>query len=224
MRNNRNRYGAPKEPPFLFGSSVSAEINKLENNVIAATAPVTFDLMDVARWCLSPDVLEKLIAARTMVHEFDSTSVFTMPLYGDTTASVKLCFKSISAQPSASVLLSNEIDAVVVPYLKKLQSIVSEFDKVRYVLKWFNEHRTTAGAVRAIWPTIQAITPAGHPVHDCNGLRYKDPDGVTAILSLVRETASIVASAQLAPTADRKTDNMFSVAFHNMSGQHYTLL
>lgn len=99
----------------------------------------------------------------------------------------------------------------VVAVVEKIKSIHARFSTVRYVLEWFNTH-ATAGAVRHYWPTILSLVD-NDAVNNATLGRYKEPDGISSLLPLIRETATTVASALILPATEQRHPGHMWVSF-----------
>jgi hypothetical protein len=113
------------------------------------------------------------------------------------------------------------------PLLAFFQSVCdvnNQFNKVRKVIQWFDEHSVTIGAAVYYWPTILSLLPPNHLVHEAGGERYREVSGMAEIVPLLRETAGIVAGASLCPATPNSGKHSLTITCMGASLQQFQVL
>lgn len=190
------RYKGPVKPPRIF-ESAKATVCRLRDNVVYKTVDVKFTLQDAINFCVPPHTQELLYAAYEVAsadsgYSGKADSSFSLP-YPDAHLSIDFhqafMFRPNSLQRTG--VDPNGIESTA----EELVAIYRKFDDVELLIDWMDNHAMTVGAARYYWPTILALLPDTHPVHEADGQRYKETPGVSQVLDLMREAAGTVAAA-----------------------------
>lgn len=81
--------------------------------------------------------------------------------------------------------------------IRKLETIVREFNTVRMVVNWMNDY-ATPGAARYYFPVLGTLLPPDHPFHSCGAARFKEPTAnIAPMIPLIRESLTIVTQGLL---------------------------
>ena len=215
-RFSRNK---PKEVPFLAGN-----LNGLEDRMIALVKKPALSTNEVMEWLFPKSTLDVLRAAKPVAREsgtlFD-TNIVSLP-FGRVTLHINLAESDIFIPADGTEQLQDHKGEHIVSYLEQVHAVCMEWNKVRCVVTWINDHIVTPGAARHYWPTILSLVNESHPVYGVDGERFKDVEGISAIIPLMRETAGIVATALLMPKVEPPkaysyADSSFSFKGHDRS-------
>lgn len=98
-----------------------------------------------------------------------------------------------------------------------------QFEKVRKVTRWLNEH-ATVGAARHYCPWLAGVLPADHAFNEANGQIFREPVvSMAEIVPVMRECGVIMASALLAGEPEKDVRNNFMVHFSGIreAGNRY---
>jgi hypothetical protein len=82
-----------------------------------------------------------------------------------------------------------------------LNDLHVKWGAVKYLLRWFNRH-ATPGAVRANWPSVLSLCPDAPSLKELQHapVRYTNPQELSALLPLIRATATTVAAMKMLPS------------------------
>ena len=215
FRNKRT----PKEGPFLADN-----LNGLEDRMIALVKKPALSTNEVMEWLFPKSTLDVLRAAKPLAGGSDTlfdTNIVSLP-FGRVTLHINLAESDIFIPADGTEQLQDHKGERIVSYLEQVHAVCMEWNKVRCVVKWLNENDATPSAARHYWPTILSLVNESHPVHGVDGERFKDVEGISAIIPLMRETAGIVATALLMPKVEPPkaysyTDSSFSFKGHDRS-------
>jgi hypothetical protein len=202
-----------KEPPKPFAQAFDA-IDRLERNVVAAKVKPDFTVQDVLRMLYPDDVVDKLQAAYPLTRYQDQGSYMVESIPWEGAPRLTIYGKAAKMLiPERNLSVFNQVRGE--PLLQALTAVLREhrqFDRVRYVVRWLNEH-ATAGAARHYCPWLTAILPSSHPIHQSSGSQYKEPtQGTGEVMDAMRDSAGIIAMALLCPE-DTTPRHGLSVAF-----------
>lgn len=89
------------------------------------------------------------------------------------------------------------------PLLQAIQGLNElhiKWGAVKHLLRWFNRN-ATPGAVRANWPSVLQLCPDAPALKELQHapVRYTNPQELSALLPLIRATATTVASMAMIP-------------------------
>lgn len=192
------------KPADLF--SVVPELPKLEDRMIGLIRKPDLTVTKVMEWLFPDEILQKLrdaapYAQRSSFEVFDTRYLELEPPAPRVHLTVNLGREDILCPRDKSEILQPERDSGIVAYIEEVYAVRLQWNKVREVVAWMNapSHKMTCSAARAFWPTILSLVAPDHPVHQVDGQRCKDPQGIGAIIPLMRETSEIVATALLMP-------------------------
>ena len=215
FRNKRT----PKEVPFLADN-----LNGLEDRMIALVEKPALSTNEVMEWLFPKSTLDVLRAAKPVAREsgtlFD-TNMVSLP-FGEVALRINLVKSDIFVPRDGTEQLQDHKGEHIVSYLEQVHAVCMEWNKVRCVVTWINDHIVTPSAARHYWPTILSLVNESHPVYGVDGERFKDVEGISAIIPLMRETAGIVATALLMPKVEPPkaysyTDSSFSFKGYDRS-------
>lgn len=202
-------------------------IDTLERKVISATVTPAFTLDDVATMLWPPHVVASLKSAFQYIATGDRTS-WALSTDPDK-AAVHAAFGNINAMtlrmpvcmmcsPAHGQVVVNQLHPAfnkVMATLDQTYAIVQRFEKVRRIIRWFNEKEVSPGAGRYLFPGVLALVPADHPAHSAGGIRYQEPRGNTAeIVPTIREASATVAEATLCFDREKDDENALNVRFN----------
>lgn len=197
-RRNRIR-GERKAPPPPFAEAFQ-HLEKMEAAVAYRTVTTAFALDDVACW-LWPDEITSALKAAWPYSRSQPVNASTGPLriqIGDDILefSFLIALEPIRMLPPAEGLVhfNQGRGGPIVSALTELAHVHRQFNLVRRVVAWMNDN-ATPGAARFYFPGMCALLSNGHPIHEADGLRYKEPAGpMGSINQLIRQAGAIVAS------------------------------
>lgn len=203
------------------------ELPKLEDRMIGLIRKPDLTVTKVMEWLFPDEVLQKLrdaapYAPRSSFEIFDTGYLKLEPHDPCVHLSVNLRDEDILCPRDKSEILQPERDSDIVAYIREVYAVRLQWGKVRDVVTWMNdpEHTMTCSAARAFWPTILSLVAPNHPVHQVDGQRYKDPQGIGAIIPLMRETSEIVATALLMPDPELHKLTMVKFDFEHLPREH----
>ena len=199
---------------------VDGAITEMEAAVAYRTVTAGFTVEDVVDWLWPRRVTETLRAAHPYI--YTKTTCHTsaalclappLPM-----VSLTLELKDYGMVVPADGLLeitSSDTSRNIENAIKEFEYIHRQFNKLRSVVNWLNTY-ATVGYARFVFPQLGALLPAGHPFHEADGLRYKDPTrDISTIASTLRECGAIIASGLLASPQDVKNErHVFGFAVH----------
>ena len=211
-------------PQELF---LTPELPKLEDRMIGLIRKPDLTVTKVMEWMFPEEVLKILRDASPYVshssYDVFDTGYFqvapdTIPVH----LAVTLYGSGIACPRDKSEVLQPERDSGIVAYIREVYAVRLQWNKVWSVINWMNdrEHKMTCSAARAFWPTILSLVAPDHPVHQVDGQRYTDPQGIGAIIPLMRETSEIVATALLMPDPERLPRSSVMFNFECFSREH----
>lgn len=207
MGRRRGRgHPAPKPIPF---ADAHDNIVKMEAAVAYRTVTADFALMDMVRFIWPDEVVNPLLAAYPYARSRPDYVITNAPYkcykdlhLSEITFSIRLPLVPLKMLAPADGLARGHHAALapkVVSVLNELERIHDQFNVVRRVVAWLNDNYVTPGGARFYCPWLGALLPVGHPFHEADGLRYKEPTAsMAAITTAMRQAGSIVAAGLLA--------------------------
>ena len=187
------------------------ELTKLEDRMIGLIRKPDLTVTKVMEWLFPEKVLKILRDASPYVSHssydaFDTSYFHVAPDTGLVHLTVTMDNSDFACPRDKSEMLQPERDSGIVAYIREAYAVGLQWNKVREVVAWMNDppHKMTPGAARAFWPSILSLVGPDHPVHQVDGQRYRDPQGIGAIIPLMRETSEIIATALLMPDPELK--------------------
>ena len=202
---SRRRKRIPEE---LF---ITPELTKLEDRMIGLIRKPDLTVTKVMEWLFPDAVLKILRDAHPYVMYskyamFDTSYFKVAPDTAPVHLSVLLRTTGLTCPCDKSEMIQAQRDSGIVAYIQEVYAVRLQWNKVREVVSWMNDpsHKMTPAAARAFWPSILSLVGPDHPVHQVDGQRYRDPQGIGAIIPLMRETSEIVATALLMPDPELK--------------------
>ena len=212
------------KPQELF---LTLELPKLEDRMIGLIRKPDLTFTKVMEWLFPEEVLKILRDASPYVSHssydvFDTRYFQVAPDTPPVHLAVTLSGSGIVCPRDKSEVLQPERDSGIVAYIREVYAVRLQWNKVREVVAWMNDpsHKMTFGAARALWPSILSLVGPDHPVHQVDGQRYKDPQGIGAIIPLMRETSEIVATALLMPDPELPKLEPVKFDFEHLPREH----
>ena len=205
----RKRNPLPANNGFM--DAVQGNLQRLEQAVAYQTVKIEFTGLDVARWLLRPEHLELLAAVFPVLKDNDRTSYqgglgFFYPAageFGDRLVNIEnihVDFRKLEiAAPDTSAIKIQSCEGPIPAALAALRDLHVQWSTVHEVIRWLDAH-ATVGAARNYFPTLTALLPSTHAIHDTDGKRYKEPKvNVGPMIPIFRAAALTIASALLCP-------------------------
>lgn len=153
---------------------------------------------DVTPMVLKDDVVAKLKAVHGLLASEDRDHYYdlqpwangTLTIYSDDRPSAAGCafeWHGDRAGPLLSVV-------------QEINSLHIKWGAVKHLLRWFNRN-ATPGAVRANWPSVLVLCPDSAMLKELQHAptRYTNPQDLSALLPLIRATATTVAAMKMLP-------------------------
>ena len=104
----------------------------------------------------------------------------------------------------------------LVAYCSEVHEILIKYAKVAFVLNWLQKHADNGASLREYATWAPALF-ADHWQEKLTGTRTYEPDGLGAMLPLIREAATTMAAAFLAQSKHLETPLGFTLTFHGNS-------
>lgn len=196
--------------PKLFEAAKEPAAN-LMFNVFYRTITPRFTVNDVVEFCVPSEAVRNTCReAYAVAHEhaqYRNVGIVHLRDYspppGNSMALSVDFHVAGMLTPNSQYLTANGPDTTgIMDTINQTVSLVAQFSKVNKLLSWMDDHRMTPGAARYYWPSILALLPDTHPVHQTDGQRYRETPGVSEVLDLMRETSAIIASALMVGNGD----------------------
>ena len=194
-----------------FMDAVQGNLGRLEQAVAYQTVKIEFTGLDVARWLVPPEQLELLAAVFPVLKVSDRTQYhgalgFLYPPAGEfgerrvNIENIHVNFRKLEiAAPDTSAIKIQSCEGPIPAALAALRDLHVQWSTVHEVIRWLDAH-ATVGAARNYFPTLTALLPSTHAIHDTDGKRYKEPKGnVGPMIPKFRAAAMAIASALLCP-------------------------
>lgn len=185
---------------------VGDRIMALEASVYNATYGWDTCLQDFLTWLFPERVVQTLTDAfpHTYLRSFQQVSchenVLLSPYgkYGTFVVNGEQARICTPAPGSAYVNRDHPQHAGITRVLSEIAHMHAQFNKVRDVMDWMEQH-ATPGAARYYCPSMCMLLPTEHPIQQADGIRYKEPtENIAPMIPLIREVAAILTSAKLA--------------------------
>lgn len=117
-------------------------------------------------------------------------------------------------------MLTPKLDAVdIAPEVQPLfdlaqeiRAIHEDFATLMHVLRWMDEH-ATVGAMRYYWPCVASLAPNCEATQGVCPVSFQEPQGIHAMIPLLRETSALVAAGKLLPPQVEAPNNGLSINF-----------
>lgn len=144
------------------------------------------------------------VACLKAVHKllsYEATSC-TYPLNPYLTGQISVDTEALRMpSPAGSALYWQEERAgALKSAVQMLNELHIKWGAVKHLLRWFNRN-ATPGAVRANWPSVLTLCPDAPALKELQHAptRYTNPQELSALLPLIRSTATTVASMAMLP-------------------------
>ena len=179
-------------------------VNELEVAMVETMVTRDFVPLDVIQWLFPAPVIQTMQAAYGSLFYSYPEGEYDVEDVGR----VGISFHQLKMEVPAGRLLAPacgpNTDAVQ-QTIQDIRLTHIQFDCLRGVLEWLDKH-ATAGAIKYYFPSVAALIPAiDSTFHRADGIRYKEPQGITAIVPEMRSAAALIASALLLPKPDATT-------------------
>lgn len=170
-----------------------------------------FTVEQITPMIFRDDDVAKLKAVQGLTAHATNTVAYTV----SPQISMAVTFASMPAPHQRCFVWNDERSGELQEAIKAADALVAKWGAVKWMLRWFNRN-ATAGAVRAMWPSVLQLCPDSPAIKELSKLpsRYTNPQGLPALLPLVRTTASTVASMALLPdSTEARAYNGIRLAF-----------
>lgn len=233
-RRQKNKAEEQTGPKTKFGLELTQQqqandnLNKLEARMVDITLTRNFVPSDVVKWLFPQPVIDKMTAAHGFVNcSYDKVSYEIEPPHLGQFALLFSFdrFKMVAPASSCIQMLGGRsIDFGILIALAEVKGIVAKFNHLRELLTWFNNN-ATAGAIKYYFPAMAALIPEGDSAfHRADGIRYKEPQGISSHLSAIRDAAALIASAMLLPIPETEPEWFVKVAISKFNSQQFRLI
>jgi hypothetical protein len=208
-----------KPSPFAGADSV---ITEMEAAVAYRTVTCDFTVEDAIQWLWPLEAIEALRHAHQYIeHKYRNhmETVQLPPPLPQISFSLELKNCGMVSPEDGICLFGGPADMKyrIEDAIRTWAHVHKEFNKVRRVVSWLNEH-ATVGYARHVFPQMRALLPENSPFHEADGLRYKEPLWpISEIADTLRECGAIVTGGILAGTVENER-KLFGVQVHNMNG------
>ena len=212
----RRRY---KAPPF---EGAEKGITELEQRVAMRTTDVQFTLNDVVDWLFPPEVVNALKTAYPFTRSIDKgNSTDPGVILPVMTTGMTHCQLHVRLEEDLSMLSPDMayvrkdvadrfVGSPIHAAFAQVYSTHLQFNKMRKVVAWANEHLTAANAKDYI-PWLAGVLPRDHALHYYEGVA-KEPavSPPPEILGYMRECGALMGSALLCPPVTSEEDAKMS--------------
>lgn len=180
--------------PINVVNEVLNNINLLKDKYILATTSSWGGPDHNLEWLMSkmfePSVLEKCRTGYEVCSHYNRLGREQYEVYDK--VHMVVAFTDTMLTPSARFVINKE--PILVKYCQEVDEILYMFAKVEYVFGWFT-HNAKAGAIREYCPWVNSLLSFKNQIPEHS--RCTPPNCLKFRLSLIREVASIIASALL---------------------------
>lgn len=223
----RRRRQRPDEKPngYLF---VFDKIDAMEKDLICHTVKPNFTVMDIVRMLITEEQISFLSKSFELLDRgYYAPKIYTkshwLPGFGPVLFHIACEEQGLAVWKEEGTKVN--IEAPVWPafseVLRQIVQIHAQWNKVRSVVKFFNDCNASASAVRYYWPSMGIFLGAGHAFHALKGTTaFREPSANPGpMIELFRETAGIVGMAKFLPEKiERKTGLQVSIADSPLHG------
>ena len=174
------------------------KVNDLEAAMVETMVTRAFVPLDVVQWMFPAPVIKTMHDAYGLLYYSYSEGDYDVEDVGR----VAINFHPLKMEAPAGRALAPtcgpNTDAVQ-QAIQDIRLIHIQFNCLRGVLEWLDKN-ATAGAIKYYFPSVGALIPSGYSAfHRADGIRYKEPQGITTIVPEMRSAAALIASALLLP-------------------------
>jgi len=154
-----------------------------------------FNARDVVAMLFRDEDVAKLTAVHGLLATENRNETYELPPYG---AHIAIRTDWMPAPCKNALSLNNNRVGPLLEAIRTLQQLHRKWGAVKYLLRWFNRN-ATPGAVRANWPSVLTLCPDAPMLKELQHAptRYTNPQELSSLLPLIRDTATTVASMQL---------------------------
>lgn len=172
-------------------------LTKLLDRVAHASCPMRVQKEQLIEALWAPDVVARLRQAKGLVQPSSWRNSYSIGPY----CRLSIDFSNSSVPTPYAPLCLQPPAAAFSRLVEDLKVIYERFCMVKHVLNWMDAN-ATPGAIRHYWPTMLTLAPKCDELMGASSVRYVEPEGISDLLPLLRETATTVASALLTPQVD----------------------
>ena len=216
----RRRRIHPEIPEALQGNQTYAaerKIDALERAQIEVMVPRPFELANVLAMCFDRDVLDKATAFFPyQTKHYHNVSYVGASLTNGQIVNLGIDWEETGMCAIAPTAFNAQNDSALCAWVDGAKAIVKKWEQVRRVFKFLNQN-ATVGAMRHYWPSVLALIPndgTQTPIHQTDGVRFKDVPNIGLWLGAIRESAATVTSALMIPeSAYKHRGTTMNVAF-----------
>lgn len=200
MSRRKKRYFSSTEKPVPF-PQLADKIDTLEAAVVYRTVTAEFTMLDMAHFLWPSEIVRKLTEAMPFM-EYRRTLHNEGVLHAaGCHFAVRLELAGIQMVSPADDLTKINMNAknadAIARCLNELRQQWARFNRLRRVAAFFNQH-LTVGAAKYYFPHLGSLLPHGHPFHEADGQRYKEPAvNMAPILDDIRASVTTLAGALL---------------------------
>lgn len=180
---------------------------RFEMRAIKEFAPATYTALDYVQSAYDADLLRILSEGYKVSGSTDTIRIRLHKTDWKIATNISLIINfdalKMLAPNERHCQLTGVIPKDVLAHWDAMLEIHEKWNNVRQVLTWFNEHNVTLGAARYYWPAILALLPENGMLLQCTGQRYKEVEGISEVIPLMRETSTTIATMKLLPPEDK---------------------
>jgi hypothetical protein len=164
---------------------------------IAANTP-ELSVEYLTRFLFKDEIIALIKQAHPHLYSASTHAAYTIA--NSPSVQLTFTFKDHPAPNADSVVVQPERGEDYYKTVAFIHECRKKWGLVKYVLRWMNQN-ATPGAIRALWPSALHLCDTSPAFHDLKHapVRYAPPDGVGALLPLLRETATTVAFMGMMP-------------------------
>lgn len=160
----------------------------------------TITAEEVTRMVFNDDAIARLRAANGLYAYAANSYAYQLPPFARGTLHVE-CVDRPAASEAAFEWHADRAGPLE-QATHTLNELHIKWGAVKHLLRWFNRN-ATPGAVRANWPSVLTLCPNAPNLRELQHapMRYTNPQELSALLPLIRATATTVASMTMIPHA-----------------------
>lgn len=183
----------------------------------ALIKPKELKLPHIFEWLVKPEHLGKLRAAYPYANAWSRPlELDSLALPGGVVADFHIDIENAQILTPTDTICSvdnpHEVREPVLKACAELADMQAQFDVVRKVIRFFNEHKMTAGCVMEYFPTMRVLMPDSKVLQEVQpGGRFKDNEAIWDIMQDMRTAAFTIQQCLLLPDYEDRGANLFTV-------------
>lgn len=188
-------------------NNAKAKLHSLAISAIHASVDFPYKMEEVLPWIFSQEDRDICRAAYGVAEDPSFGNSYTLTKH----TSAYIQFREQRMLPiDSGRVVHQDGGSPLLDACATIEQISLDFGVATYVVNWLDKH-ATIGAIRYYFPTLLSLAPECKQLMEATpGMAFREPQGVSRILPLIRRASTTVAAALMLPMPEH-TSGSFRV-------------